>query len=156
MVGFMFGDVRLHGGDGLKYCFSPSVGDAIDFLRDAWDATVLRHLTLGSDSVATMLDAVSLGTVAKAAQKSVHDRATEMLVLWLQLEETSSIEVEDEGEHADELEGHQEIVDKTQLLVEAMPLLERLPSLGAKLGDFCITDAARQLCLHVKNCTSSS
>ena len=97
----------------------------------------------------------TLGTVAKPAQKSVHDRATEMLVQWLQLEETSSIEVEDEGEHADELEGHQEIVDKTQLLVEAMPLLERLHSLGAKLGDFCITDAARQLCLHVKNCTSS-
>ena len=116
----------------------------------------LRRLTLGSDSVATMLDAFSLGTVAKAAQKSVHDRATEMLVQWLQLEETSSIEVEDEGEHADELEGHHEIVDKTQLLVEAMPLLERLHSLGAKLGDFCITDAARQLCLHVKNCTSSS
>ena len=86
----------------------------------------------------------------------MHDRATEMLVQWLQLEETSSIEVEDEGEHADELEGHQEIVDKTQLLVEAMPLLERLHSLGAKLGDFCITDAARHLCLHVKNCTSSS
>ena len=116
----------------------------------------LRRLTLGSDSVATMSDAFSLGTVAKPAQKSVHDRATEMLVQWLQLEETSSIEVEDEGEHADELEGHQEIVDKTQLLVEAMPLLERLHSLGAKLGDFCITDAARQLCLHVKNCTSSS
>ena len=103
-----------------------------------------------------MLIAFSLGIVAKAAQKSVHDRATEMLVQWLQLEETRRIEVEDEGEHADELEGHQEIVDKTQLLVEAMPLLERLHSLGARLSDFCITDAARQLCLHVKNCTSSS
>ena len=43
-----------------------------------------------------MLDTFSLCTVAKAAQKSVHDRATEMLVQWLQLEETSSIEVEDE------------------------------------------------------------
>ena len=76
--------------------------------------------------------------------------------MWLQLEEISSIEVEDEGEHADELDGHQDIVDKTQLLDEAMPLLERLHSLGAKLGDYCITDAARQLCLHIKDCTSSS
>ena len=99
-----------------------------------------------------MLLVLVLG-VAKAAQKSVHDRVTEMLVQWFQLEETSSIEVEDEGEHADELEGHHKIVDKTQLLVEAMPLLERLHLLGA---DFCITDAARQLCLHVKNCTFSS
>ena len=38
--------------------------------------------------------------------------------MWLQLEEISSIEVEDEGEHADELDGHQDIVDKTQLLDE--------------------------------------
>ena len=88
--------------------------------RDYKKVTVLHRLTLGSDSVATMLDAFSLGTVTKAEQKNVHDRATQMLVQWLQLEETSSIEVEDEGEHADELEGHQEIVDKTQLLVEAM------------------------------------
>ena len=84
MVGFIFGSgalkcVRLHGGDGLKYRFPPSLGDSIYFLRDAWNATVLRRLTLGSDSVATMLDAFSLCTVAKAAQKSVHDRATEML-----------------------------------------------------------------------------
>ena len=67
MVGCIFGGgalkcVRLHGGDGLKYHFLPSVGDAIYFLRDAWNATVLRRLTLGSDSVATMLDAFSLGT----------------------------------------------------------------------------------------------
>ena len=67
MVGIIFGGgalkcVRLHGGDGLKYRFLPSFGDAIYFLRDAWDATVLRRLTLGSDSVATMLDAFSLCT----------------------------------------------------------------------------------------------
>ena len=67
MVGIIFGGgalkcVRLDGGVGLKYRFLPSFGDAIYFLRDAWDATVLRRLTLGSDSVATMLDAFSLCT----------------------------------------------------------------------------------------------
>ncbi|KAL5460196.1 hypothetical protein EMCRGX_G033624 [Ephydatia muelleri] len=72
----------------------------------------LKRLSPKDNALAKMKIQKFLFDIEFPAQKSVHDRATEMLVQWLQLEETSSIEVEDEGEHADELEGHQEIVDK--------------------------------------------
>ena len=48
-------------------------------------------------------------------------------------EETEYIDIEDDGENCEELDGSKCPVDKVKLLKEAIPLLEGLHSLGAQL-----------------------
>lgn len=112
----------------------------------------LCSLTLGSPSVAHMLDAMDLDAVANAAQR-VHDKAATMLSEWLHLEETGFIDVDDEGDDSEEC---QDAVDRVQLFNNALLLLQQLDSVGAALNDTCLLDSSRELCLHVKHSTSIS
>ena len=57
-------------------------------------------LTLGSPSVANMLDAMGHDVVANVA-KRVHDKATTMLSKWLHLEEMGFIDVDEEGDDSE-------------------------------------------------------
>ena len=98
----------------------------------------LSSLTLGSPSVANMLDAMGLDVVANVA-KWVHDKATTMLSKWLHLEEMGFIDVDYEGDDSEEC---QDAVDRVQLLNDALLLLQQLHSVGAKLDDRCILDAS--------------
>lgn len=115
----------------------------------------LGTLALGNRSVDYMVDALGLDAITKAAHQKLHDKAVDMLTMWLQLEENECIDADDEGENCEELDGSKCPVDKVQLLNEAIPLLERLHYLGAQLEDPCITDGACDMCMHVMNSTQS-
>ena len=82
-------------------------------------------LTLGSDSVTTMLDDLFLVLLSMQHRKKMHDRAMHRDA-GLSGFSWRLIEVGDEGERADELDGQPGHNPKTQLLEEAMKLLERL------------------------------
>ena len=75
----------------------------------------------------------------------MHDKTTTVLIEWLHIEDTGMIYASDEGEQSDNLEINEGSVDNAQLLQEALPLLQRLHAIGAKISDFSIMDAAREL-----------
>ena len=75
-----------------------------------------------------------------------------MLLQWLQLEDVGMIDENDEGEVCNDIS--ENLMDKAQVLSEVLPLLEKLYAYGARLSDCHILDAARQLCLHMKDSTS--
>ena len=107
------------------------------------------------------------------------DNARYMLLQWFQLEDVGMIDENDEGEVCnyegevcndegevcndegevcnDEGEVCNDIsenpMDKAQVLSEVLPLLEKLYAYGARLSDCHILDAARQLCLRMKDST---
>ena len=78
---------------------------------------------------------MKLNDIANAAAKKVNDKAMQMLTQWLHLEDESTIEEDDEGEECDNPGVEGVPVDKVQVLNEALPLLETLHSVGAKLND---------------------
>ena len=96
------------------------------------------NLTLGSPSVANMLDAMNLAALSSVVQR-VQDQAATMLSEWLLLEAIGFIDVNDEGE---DLEECQDAVDKGSA---ALLLLQQLHSVGAKLNDPCLLDASWEL-----------
>ena len=81
------------------------------------------NLTLGSPSVANMLDAMNLAALSSVVQR-VQDQAATMLSKWLLLEAIGFIDVNDEGE---DLEECQDAVDKGSA---ALLLLQQLHSVG--------------------------
>ena len=113
----------------------------------------LCSLSLNNLGVAGMLSNVGLDVVAKAAQK-VSDNACNMLLQWLHLEDEGMIDEKDESEECTDADVSESPMDKAQLLSEVLPLLEKLHAYGARLSDCHILDAARKLCLHVKDSTS--
>ena len=111
-------------------------------------------LSLAAPNVNDMLGNLGLNIVANAAAKKVNDTAVQMLTQWLHLEDEGTIDEHDEGEECDNPDVEGVPVDKAQVLNEALPLLERLHSVGAKLNDAYFKDAVRQMCSYVKDCTS--
>ena len=59
----------------------------------------LRTLVLGNRSVDYMVDALGLDAITKTACQKLHDKAVEILTMWLQLEEKEYIDSDDEGEN---------------------------------------------------------
>ena len=55
----------------------------------------LGTLALGNRSVDYMMDALGLDTITKAARQKLHDKAIEMLTIWLQLEEKEYLDFDD-------------------------------------------------------------
>ena len=58
---------------------------------------------------------IGLDAITKAARQKLHDKAVEMLTMWLQLEEKVYIDSDDESENCEELDGSKCPVDKVQL-----------------------------------------
>ena len=72
----------------------------------------LGTLALGNRSVDYVVDALSLDAITKAARQKLHDKAVEMLTMWLQL---VYIDSDDESENCEVLDGSKCPVDKVQL-----------------------------------------
>eukprot|EP00731_Ephydatia_muelleri_P019478 Em0012g303a len=133
--------------------------DAVEYSKKLESESValmcqqLCSLSLSNLGVAGMLSNVGLDVVAKAAQK-VSDNACNMLLQWLHLEDEGMIDEMDESEECTDADVSESPMDKAQLLSEVLPLLEKLHAYGARLSDCHILDAARKLCLRVKDSTS--
>ena len=108
---------------------------------------VLSCLSLSNPSVTHMgLDSIT---------KAVHDvqgTATGMLQRWLDLEEEEGmIDVNDEGGDSEVTsDQHVQPMEDVALIDQALPLLKELHRIGAKRGDDCMTDMARDMCIHLK------
>ena len=80
------------------------------------------------------------------AVKKVNDKAAEMLMQWLHLEDESTC---NRCELSDSPDVEDTPVDKAQVLNNALYQLERLHLVGVKLNNFYIKDAAQQLYAHM-------
>lgn len=112
----------------------------------------LSKLSLTNPNVGSMLDDLGLSIVANVAPETVFGKANEMLLEWLHIEDVGMIDATEEDESDCLAEGSK---DNIQLLHEALPLLEKLHSVGARISDPYIMDAARDLCAHIRDVTSA-
>ena len=106
----------------------------------------LGTLALGNRSVDYVVDALGLDAITKAARQKLHDKAVEMLTMWLQL---VYIDSDYESENCEELDGSKCPVDKVQL--QTKPSCYWIGYIIWVLS--YITDGVCDMCMHVMNNT---
>lgn len=73
-----------------------------------------------------------------------------MLQKWLHLEEEGMLDVNDDGECEVDCDEQIQPLEKLNLLNQALPLLQELHAIGAKLSDTNMMSVAREMCVHIQ------